>query len=159
MKKSCTSGFTLIEVIISIGIIAIVATFTLSENIESYGRYSFRDERDTFVLSLQKVRSRSLNSVCVGLTCSSGVPHGIHVEMNTYTIFQGTAYDSTDPTNEVMNFSPAIHTSGATDITFEPLSGNATTLPAGQSDILLVHDSVHTSTIHIGSEGYISWTH
>src|SRR6185295_19523847 len=100
----------------------------------------------------------SQNSICRG-SCIEGLPHGIHFESKRYILFQGNAYDSLDPQNEIVEINPTMHLAGITEVLFDLHSGDATTTPSGIWDIVLSDAAGHVSTTTFNSEGRISWTH
>jgi prepilin-type N-terminal cleavage/methylation domain-containing protein len=102
-------AFTLIEVLIVLGILAVLGAVTVSMSPGMYRGYTSRAARDQVVVELMHARAEALNGVVGG-----GQSHGI---------------------------------------SFALLSGDA--VPA----TLTFVDSGATSTITIGSEGQISWTH
>lgn len=157
-RKKLSGGMTLIEILVVIGILAIVAGFSLATNLDSFRGYSFRDERDTLVNNLQRVRGMSINNICKGVCGLGGLPHGIHFENGKYTLFQGGAYVVSEPANEVVEIKPAIQIAGLTDVIFTQLSGNATVNPVGVWNITVTDNANHTSIITINSEGRITWT-
>src|SRR5271154_5232788 len=92
MHKNFSSGFTLLEILVVMGILTVVAGFGLALSLDGYRDYLFRDERDTVIGALQKARSQAINNVCLGSGCSDGVPHGVFLQNSQYTIFQGASY-------------------------------------------------------------------
>jgi prepilin-type N-terminal cleavage/methylation domain-containing protein len=150
-------GFTLIEILTVIGLISMIAGFALSTNIGSLRAFSFRDDRDELVSVLQKARSEAMNGICLG-GCTGGASHGVHLESGKYVLFQGGSYAARDTeTDEIHTLSGATALSGATDVVFERLSGDAVLSPAG-SAIMVQSSDGHASTIKINAEGQITWT-
>jgi prepilin-type N-terminal cleavage/methylation domain-containing protein len=159
------SGFTMIEIAVVIGLLAIIASLSLFISTESYKGNNFRNERDLLVTSLQHARAQSINNVCVGNcgTPADGKPHGVHIvddgngHISQYVVFQGITYNPTDPMNSIVDvkgkISQILSHGGLTDIYFSQLSGNAN--PTGSINL---YDGVSTSTITIGREGQILWT-
>ena len=155
LRKICTpeKGFTQIELIVVIGLFAIVAGFALIMSMDDYRAASYRSERDMAIAVLQRARSEALAGLCLG-SCTDGKPHGVHVQSGQYVIFQGTSFVAGDPLNEVIVMrDKAVSITGAADVVFSLLSATAT--PA----TLTFGDGLgHTSTISVGSEGQITWT-
>ena len=159
------TGFSVIEVITVVSLIAIIAGSALVINMDSFRGNNFLNVRDTLVSSLQHARAESINNICVGtvsVPCTEGKPHGVHIEKDingfviSYVIFQGTIYSSSDPINVAVdvskNISKGVSVTGATDVYFEQLSGN--TAPTS----ITVSDGLKSSIVNLASEGQIFWT-
>lgn len=158
MKTTYTKGFTLMEILLVLGLMGIVFSFTAFISFDTYHGSNFRNERGNIQGALLRARSRSINNVCSG-PCLKGQAHGVHFSPTQYTLFQGdsyatrnTAYDESYTTNSGFTLSDL------TDVMFYQLSGDATTTPAGVWD-LVMHDSTnHISTTSINQYGQITWT-
>jgi prepilin-type N-terminal cleavage/methylation domain-containing protein len=156
-------GFTLIEVLVVIGLITIIASIGLFVSIDTYHDSTFHNSRDLLVSALQHARALAVNNVCVG-TCTDGKPHGVHIVFDTgsnvskFIVFQGTVYNPADTNNisfEIKkNVSATFRATGITDVYFTELSGN----PNTTGNINLSDNLGENSVITIGSEGQILWT-
>ncbi|TSC82284.1 MAG: Uncharacterized protein G01um101420_448 [Parcubacteria group bacterium Gr01-1014_20] len=142
-------GFTLIEIIVVITIVVILAGLGLWVGMDAYRGYSYRSERDVLVSVLQKARLASMVNI-------NEAKHGVHVESNRYTVFQGETYLTRDA-----NFDQIITPGGAVwldspfplpqDVIFDQLSGVSSPIT------LTITDSIKSSDIQINNEGQISW--
>ena len=158
MRVKSGAGLTLIEIIMVMTLVTTMATLTLATSMDSFRGYSYRNERDTVVNSLQRARSQAISNMCLGV-CTTGMPHGVHFSAGNYTIFQGADFASRNIiADEVVQTNPAISITGPTDVTFAELSGDVTTLPVGSFDIVVKDTTGHTSTVTLNSEGQIKWT-
>lgn len=149
-------GFSLIEIVVVIGLLAIIGGFFMLTNIDTYRSYLFRGERDNIVEALQKARSRAINNICFGASCSNGRPHGVRFESGgDFIIFQAP-YSSSDSTNDKMSliYGTTITDSVPFEITFSQLSGDSSV----ERDITIVDDIGHISVISINNEGQILWS-
>lgn len=153
------TGFTLIEILVVMGMIAIIASLGLFMSIGSFQGSNFRNERSNILSALYKARNQAMNNVCFG-TCSGGAPHGVHFETSKFTIFQGVDWTSrTASVDEITEISPNIITTGLTDVVFAQLSGNTSVTPIGVWDLTVTDTSTNqTSTITFNPEGQITWT-
>lgn len=145
-------GFTMLEMLVVMGILALVGGFALFVSMETYRGSNFRSDRDLLVATLERARAQAMNNVCVG-TCTDGKPHGVHIQSDEYVLFQGSAYDVSDSTNSTFASNTNVTKNPATlDIVFSQLSGTTSaksiTLSSGQG----------TSTISVESSGRIIWT-
>ena len=156
-------GFTLIEIIVVMAMLAMIGSLTLIASLQSFYSSSFRDERDAIVTTLFKARAQAVNNICLGAAgaCTDGRPHGVHFAAGVYTIFQGASYATRDTIAD-QTFTPSYSISLApgsfSDVVFEQLSGDATTSPMGVWTLNLQDSTSKTSTITLNSEGQIIWT-
>lgn len=143
-------GFTLIEILISIGILALIASLGLFISLDFFRSYSFRSEQSVIVSLLQNARSKSLNNI-------NQVRHGVHFEVNPnlkYIIFEGSSYDSSNPSNLTINssYNSAISSPSLPfDVIFDQLSGTSTPLTITASD------GTKSYNVKVNSEGQIDW--
>jgi prepilin-type N-terminal cleavage/methylation domain-containing protein len=140
-------GFTLIEILTVIGLLAIMVGFGLAFSMDAYRGYNFRNERDTVINLLQKARSQAVSNI-------DQQPHGLHVDANQYVLFEGSPYISTDPKNITIPSTASISHNIVSDILFNQLDGSITTPPAA----LVISDASHTSSVTVNNEGQIAWT-
>ena len=160
--RGATSGFTLIEILVVMGLLAIMAGLGLLMSMETFRGNSFRNERDTLVSALQMARSQAMDNMCFGGGCTDGKSHGVYIQtdggnVQNYIIFQGDTYNSSDPINQTIpaaSYNIHLGAPVINQIVFDHLSGNVIT--AG--DIILAGQDGHTSTISVNSIGAISWT-
>jgi prepilin-type N-terminal cleavage/methylation domain-containing protein len=152
------AGFTLLEVVVVMGIMTMLGGFALIVSLDVYRGYAFRTERDMLIAILHKARSQSMNNICLGVACTDGRPHGVHIATGQYVIFQGASYAARDAAvDEVIpatNATASIVPSSLSEVVFTQLSGTAA--PVGT--VGLTDSAVHISTITINSEGQITWT-
>lgn len=151
------AGFTLIEMLVVMGILTMLGSLALFVNLDTYYGFMFRGERDTLISTLQKARSQSMNNICLGAGCVDGKPHGVHVKKGEYTIFQGGSYAARDTAVDEIIFSQnnAIELSTTSlEVVFAQLSGDT----ASVQEIGLFDNAGHHSTTSINTEGRISWT-
>ncbi len=167
IKNNKNDGFTLVEILVVMGILAIIASLGLFFSMENYRSSSFRNERDLLVSALEHSRAQSVNNVCFGATCPDGKSHGVHffpkgdINANTFVIFQGDNFVSNDPFNEIINFDNKavyVDTTSTIDIIFNRLSGDLMVLNGEtEKNVVLKDDAMNISTININLEGRIDW--
>ena len=153
------SAFTLIEIMIVLGLIALGFSLTLYINWNSYDRSHFARERDTILGTLYKARSHASNNMCFGATCTDGKPHGVYFGTpGEYVIFQGTSYETRDTSEDevIHRTHDAVGVSGLSSVVFSRLRAEATLTPAGQS-LTITGDGGTVTHIHISGEGRIWW--
>ena len=160
-RRNSTSGFTLIELLVVMGILGVVGTFSLIGSIDNYRNFSARNERDAFVAALEKARSQSINNLCLGVPCTDGKAHGVHLESGRYTLFQGDSYATRDVAfDEVTTPSYRVDfpAGSFSEVVFSQLSGDAAVTPALAWSATIKDQALHSSTVTLNSEGRISWT-
>jgi hypothetical protein len=133
---------------------ALVGACSLVIGMESYQSGSLADDQASLVSALQKARSQAMSSVCIGNTCTSGVPHGVHITAKQLVIFQGNLYNPNDETNDYIPLQDAaLVPSGLSDVVFAEYSGNANQ----SGDIFMSDEAGHSATTSIGIDGQILW--
>ena len=150
-------GLTLIEVLVVMGMIVILVGLGLVLSMDTFRGFTFRSERDTLVALLQQARSQAINNVCLGTACTNGRPHGVKIESNLYTMFQGPDYAAHDSgvDRQILPSYPLIIAAGsASEVVFQQLSGNVD----AQKEIFMTDGFGNSSTITVTNQGGISWT-
>lgn len=140
-------GFTLIELLIVVAIVIIISCLSLFVGLDFYKSHALSSEREVVVNILMKARNNALNNV-------NQSPHGVYIDSNGYTIFQGSSYAMRDMNyDEFIDINAVITSSGLQEIVFEQLSGDLTT-PEGSINLTSNERSV---TISLNNEGRINW--
>ncbi|MBI3572377.1 prepilin-type N-terminal cleavage/methylation domain-containing protein [Candidatus Kaiserbacteria bacterium] len=143
-------GFTLVEILVVVGMLAIVAGTVAFFDLASYEGEAFRGERTTLVTLLETARADALNNV-------DESQHGVHVATGQYTLFEGESYSdpSRDTSRDVViaaSYVVTISPSGS-DIVFAQLSAETS-----DATITLTDPARKVAaTITINREGGISW--
>lgn len=152
MKYTDQKGFTVIELIIVIGLLAFIAAFGGVISLNSVARSSAVQERDLFVtLLLRGARAEALANV-------NETAHGIYIDNTAkeYILFAGSDYEA-DPEARAVPFTnnniEITTTSGDEQILFEALSGNV----IEGAGTLSIEFGPITQTITINEVGQIDW--
>ena len=150
LKIYIPKGFTLLEAVMVLAIVAAVGTFALGMSFDDYRGDSARTERATLVAVLERARSQAMSNTCLGTGCTEGQPHGVHFTPNSYILFQGPHFTTDDEANEqIAHVTKSIIVTGG-DVVFSQLS--ATTTP----EVITITDPTgRTLTVTVGSEGQI----
>lgn len=144
-RTSTIRGFTIVELLVAMGIFTLLASLGLFISMDFYRSYSFRSDTASLVSAIMRARSRSLDNI-------NGSPHGIFIASSSYTIFQGTSYAARDGSyDETFALGGDTRTSGLTEAVFARLDGQTT------DGTLIVTDEIHTATISLNHEGRIDW--
>lgn len=173
IKLNSQPGFSLMEIVVVMGMLAMIAAMTAVVNIDTYRGYLFRSERNLTVTVLYKARSQSVSNLCMGIFCTDGRAHGVHFKLDAdnnllgYVIFQCPAgptpciYISRDAydiaVDESVQTSGNVQFSGPEEIIFGQLSGQAVSNPAETWGITLSNATGHYGAISVNSEGQVDW--
>lgn len=140
-------GFTLIEVLVSITLLAVLAGFSLTVTLDSYRSYNFRSQQELLVSLLQRARAQAMANI-------NQMPHGLHLDAASasYTLFQGGSFAYRDPSQDLIFTGNSVQSlSGLSDIIFTQLSGTTT---AGS--IILKDSFYQQAVINLNNEGQIN---
>ncbi len=152
-------GFTLIEILVAMGIFILILTLGLLISMDFAKSFSYRSERNDIGSILQKARGESLNNI-------NQTRHGVHFQGSPlkYIVFecpaatpQCTSYSasssdySLDPSYGISVLSPAL----PFDIIFDQINGSCVNCANPTS--IKVSDGTKQYTISINSEGRIDW--
>ena len=138
-------AFTLIEVLMVVGIFTILIGIGLPVTIDFVRNYSLQSERNSMVTLLEFTRSQSLTNV-------NQSSHGLTITTNEYTTFSGASYATRD-TQYDLSYpkSSFVSITGPSEVVFAPLTGKSS-----QSS-LVVSDGVKQFTVTVNPEGTIDW--
>lgn len=144
-------GFTLIEIMVVIGLLAVFATMGLAFSFDSYRGYLFRSEYTTTVNLLAKARNQAINNF-------SQSNHTVAILSGEYRIYATDSYDEDDentyrsfPRNNALTFS------GPEEVTFEQLSGNVASCDSLDPCTITFGYGLRTKSITINDVGGITW--
>ena len=145
-QLSPNQGFTLIEVLVTLGLFIFVVSFALGVGLDTFARTSINDERDTAIYLLSKARARSLNNI-------NQTTHGLHIDNanSKFIIFEGNSYTAGDPDNEETPYNDSFIFSGTLEYRFSQLAGATT---PGK---ITITGTGGSKEIDINSEGAIIW--
>ena len=147
MKRiSPKSGFTLIEVLVVIAILAFIISLGTIFDINSIKLDSFNTERATIVSLLEKARSRSMTNMFQ-------TSHGLCYIAPNYILFR-TNCVAGSATNELISANTNIASNPSTTlpiIIFDQLTGNNT------GGTIHITDGTKSADITINNEGTINW--
>lgn len=147
--RTAKAGFTLMEVIVVLGMLSIIAAAGMVFSFDSYRGYLFRAEYGNVAHVIVKARNLAANNF-------NEAPHGVHFEANSYTLFVGNSYDSSNPSNQVFERNAAITYAYPTDIVFEQLSGNLLSCSTDPCTLSFSYGSLNKD-ITINDFGGITW--
>ncbi len=158
--KEGSAGITLIEIVVVIGLLAIIASLGVIVSMDFYRGYAFASERNIMVSVIEKARNQSLSNI-------NGNEHGVRFDGNDYILFEGPGpgltYASRQPGLDQV-ISPQYNvkicitpppSDTPIDIIFTQLNGDAA--PAVSLPITDRECPTPRATISVNSEGRIDW--
>lgn len=152
MLSFSNKGFTLIEIVISLGILAILAalTFTSYSNLQRQLDIDTTAQNIISVIKLARTNTTASNSES---------NYGVHFETGKYVLFTGNSYTAGAATNKEysLNSSEIYATSlngGGSEVIFDRIRG--TTSQPGTVSVRLVDQTNQTAVISITAAGQVS---
>lgn len=109
------SGLTLLEILISLGILAVISAISWPAVSNIYLDYQMTAERDNLIAILRKAQSLAMSNLS---------PCGVYISAQQYIIFKGNSYAERLPElDEKFAKSSNINISGLSEIVFSALDG------------------------------------
>ncbi|MBU1557538.1 type II secretion system GspH family protein [Patescibacteria group bacterium] len=121
-KKLDNKGFTLVEIVVAIGIMAIIFAFGVQPFIAMKNRKALDNSVEKIESLLHEARSMTMSSV-------GDSQYGVHFEETKAALFKGSVYSSLDLDNKWVYLENAVVISeinlsgGVSDVVFKRLNG------------------------------------
>lgn len=122
MKLNYKNGFTLLELLIALGVMSILIVIVFAAFISLRKSSTLQTDTETIVEILRQARSQTMTS-------QSASRYGVHIASDKVTLFTGSSYNPNDTTNQnvLLNTSDTVTTislsGGGSDVIFNRLSG------------------------------------
>ncbi|MCR4322753.1 MAG: prepilin-type N-terminal cleavage/methylation domain-containing protein [Candidatus Azambacteria bacterium] len=149
-RKTSERGFTLIEIIIAIGVMAIISTTLFIGFSTATESAELKTSAFKIVDALQFARTRTIAS----LASSS---YGIHFEQTYYVLFRGVTYSALDPDNILYPLPSSVEivsvtlAGGGSDVVFDRITGK--TAHNGTVSVRVVANPTKVKIIEIAAAG------
>ncbi len=145
-QREHKQGFTFVEVLVIIGILALIAGLSIPFYQSWYVSSQLDNETSLLVQTLRQAQQMAMASA--GYSA-----YGVHVTENTYVLFRGAVYNSGDSFNQTTILPDTISLSSTlgSEIVFERGTG----LPSQTGMITLDGDSQKQNSIHLNNLGVI----
>lgn len=136
-------GFTLVELIVTIGILAILlGMITLNlGGIER--RTTINASVDTLISDLKQQQIKAMVGDTEGRVSNDN--YGIHFESNRYILFHGNSYSSSDTSNFPVNLSSGTNITNIlfsnSDLIFASVSGEIVGFTPGQNSVTITNST------------------
>jgi len=129
MDPKSFSGFTLVEIFIVIGLMAILVSLSAPLYTSLQTAQPLRSSRDELVFNLRLAQEQSRSG-------QSASNFGIFLTADGYTMYRGASYATRlAPEDRLFYFLDGIQSSGITEVNFATTTG----LPAAEGSIVLRH--------------------
>lgn len=140
-------GFTLIEILLSLSMMAVIAAFSLPVAQNYQLRSGLHVAKDTTAQQLRRAQSLSIAG-------EGDDTWGVAIQNGSVTLFKGSSYASRDTSyDEVNAIQTSITTSGISEVVFTRITGE----PSTTGDINLESAASQTEIITVQSNGLIEW--
>ncbi|OGK22065.1 hypothetical protein A2866_05815 [Candidatus Roizmanbacteria bacterium RIFCSPHIGHO2_01_FULL_39_8] len=138
-KKNNLQSFTLVEVVIVMGILFILFAFSAVSLIGVQQQTSLNTSLDTLVSDLKSQQLKALVGDTEGRDFSS--PYGIHFSSNNYVLFHGTSYTPNDTTNFTIPLTDGVQFTNITlpnsEIIFNSVTGEVNGFTSNQNTLTI----------------------
>ena len=141
-RKLNIRGFTLVELLVSIGILAVIfamSSIVLSRVLPSTSQST---TFDTLISDLRTQQSQAM---------STDAFYGIYFGSNSYTLFSGAAYNPSSPSNFVVTLDPTVNFTNITlpgnVLVFSPGSGDVNGYLSGSDSVNITNSQTNQVTV------------
>lgn len=146
-KKENKRGFTLVEIVLSLAVIALIAGF----GVPVYQEYQTRNDLDISASTIAQSLRRAQTLAQAG---SGDAPWGLYVQSDMITLFQGESYVLRDSNfDETFSVPGVIAPTGIHEVVFAKFSGE----PNTTGTITLTSSSNETRNITINLKGAVDF--
>ena len=117
-----SKGFTILEILISLSVLAIIAVIILTTFVSFRKSQALVLDTDTVVAVLRQARNQTIAS-------KNSSAYGVHFASSKVTLFTGSTYSSGSSSNQdfILNSTDSVLTislaGGGSDVVFQRLSG------------------------------------
>jgi prepilin-type N-terminal cleavage/methylation domain-containing protein len=152
-KKRFLKGFTLIEILISVTIIAILSAIIFMSVISFRNRQIIKNTTIEVAQAFEEAKVKTITSY-------NDEVYGVHFEESSVSLFAGETYDADGAgtvvlfSDDSVTFTPSLE-DDVVDVRFDRLTGETT--DTGTVLIELVSDSSYNETVKIQSSGVVSF--
>lgn len=152
------SGFTLPELLIVLTILGILFSLTGVNLLNIYHKNTLNTTVTTFIADLKHEQLKAMVGDSEGQASPNS--HGIYIQADRYTLFQGSIYSPSDPLNFAINLNSDLQFSNilvpSSQVIFAKGSGEVSNYNSGFDNITLKNIRTdETKTIRINQYGAI----
>lgn len=146
--RNSARGFTLIEMLVVLCLLAVISTFGLVMSWNTYQSYSFLAQRNLLVELLQKARGQAVTNI-------DQSAHGLYMNQSSgeLVLFEGRTFAARDSSKDVIFSGGGFSLSGVGEVVFLQLSGTSNV--AGT--IILKDGKFRQTEVTLNTEGQIDY--
>lgn len=159
MKKYFRNGFSLVELLVAMGLFSLLFGFIWINLLGSKGRSSQTSSIDVFISDLRSMQLKSMQGDSEGRVDPDS--YGIYIGTTKYTLFHGSIYNPADPTNRSISlgdgesFTSVLFPENI--IVFTKRSGELLNFNQAQNSLSLTNTQINTKkTIQLNKYGIIT---
>ncbi len=146
-KQFTKSSFTLIELLLSVALITIIASFSSSILFRFLANDYLYDTENILIMSLKRAQIFSQANL-------ADSNFGVKLQNGDITIFKGDSYAMRDTAyDEIYDAVNSINMSGLTEIIFSKFTG----YPTSSGTIVLTTNTGDSKTVSINSKGMVDY--
>jgi len=149
-----TRGLTLIELTVVLAILATLMSIGIVNLLKTQQVARVRSSTTQIVADIKAAQIQSMAGDTQGT--GSIAPHGIYFEPDKYTLFRGSVYSPSDPSNFTILLEPNLVFSTSfpsSTLVFEPVSGEISGFTPGNSTVTLT-DATSTEAVNFQFNSY-----
>jgi type II secretory pathway pseudopilin PulG len=149
------AGFTLVELLIIIGLFTILSSFAVINLIRPQTKASL-DSTTTVLIS--DIKEQQLKSMIGDGEGGSADTYGIYFGSTSYTLFKGGTYSSSDPNNFIVNMEGAgtfTNTLPSNQMVFQRRSGEVVSF-SSPNNIITITAGGDVKTVTVNALGTVS---
>lgn len=152
MKETTKYGFSLVEIMLVVGIMAVIATIIIFSFSALNKNYNLEGAAQNGATMFKDARGRTLSA-------QNNSQYGIHIASSSLTLFPGSIFVSGNSSNETLIFSQSVAVGTTTlsgvgfDIIFSRLKGTPSQF--GTTSVYLVNNPSKYKNIIIRESGLI----
>ena len=155
-------GFTLVELLIVMGLVGILLSLTVANIIRPQNTASLAAAVDNLVADIKSQQLKTMSGDSMSATTAQ--QHGLRFTTNGYTLFKGAAYSAGDTDNLAVTFENGVNlattlpvVSGASQLLFDKGDGDVTSFNASANVITLTNvNTGETKTITVNRYGALT---
>lgn len=141
MKKSFDNGFTLIELCVILGIIAILASFASFNLFHAINSSTLDSSTSLLVSDIKNQQIKMMGGNVI--SSPTTIPFGIHFLSSQYILFHSSTYSNGDPNNLAVNLENGVQFSSvnlpSSELIFASSSGEIQNFNPAQNSITITN--------------------
>lgn len=156
-RLHCNRGFTLIELIVSMGIFTIIMGFSFVAYLNIQKSSDLANQTTQLVSSIRQAQALAISGQT--LDSSTSVPVGIHFEEHSYTIFIGATYSQANDSNIITNLPSQItlnYTLPTANLLFTANAGDVNSFDPTKNTVTISHQDGKFRTINMNKLGIVN---